>query len=486
VEVLAEVRNISLNVCEEEAGTGNIPPVARDDGSSERTPIDIGQPKNLDVMDNDYDPDNGPVSPIYLTGSPTTDRVGSSVSINGDQLYYDPGTLSYGEHDQIHYTISDGEDTDSATAYIRMVNKTAPITFTHTNLEGATYQPKWKGEYLDQVTGEHTFNVELATTPYVFEIKKEDVQISGGYENVLKEDDWIFKDVDEDKTGNKNSAELGLTYTDTSGNQAPDADIGLVSFDSGCSGGAPCTLQLSNDSSDPDGDPLTFSWDFGNGDTSTAENPAPVTYSSDGIYKIELIADDGALNNTDTCQVTLGSGAPGGYSSDCGGITLGGNENPNARFTARALNTEGSEHDYEFDAGGSSDPDGSISSYEWQVTDIQQSGGGTVVPIYYIDPSGEVVNGSFGNPRDDTVITYTIELTVTDNDGATDSVTETVSVTCNNTSGFGEVCITESTDGDGSLDGGGGDGGGTDGGGGGGGGELDDGGTTLEPVTEID
>ncbi|MGF1533429.1 MAG: PKD domain-containing protein [Bernardetiaceae bacterium] len=42
----------------------------------------------------------------------------------------------------------------------------------------------------------------------------------------------------------------------------------------------------------------TFSWDFGNGVTSQERDPAPVTYSQEGIYTITLIASAGSCSGT--------------------------------------------------------------------------------------------------------------------------------------------------------------------------------------------
>lgn len=46
-------------------------------------------------------------------------------------------------------------------------------------------------------------------------------------------------------------------------------------------------------SSDPDADPLTYAWNFGDGGTATGVNPAPHTYASTGTYAITLNIADG-------------------------------------------------------------------------------------------------------------------------------------------------------------------------------------------------
>ncbi len=51
--------------------------------------------------------------------------------------------------------------------------------------------------------------------------------------------------------------------------------------------------------------PLTWSWDFGNLQTSTLQNPAPVSYPKAGQYKVQLIA-----TNTKGCSDTTDKGIP--------------------------------------------------------------------------------------------------------------------------------------------------------------------------------
>ncbi|AGB15766.1 PKD domain protein,LVIVD repeat protein [Halovivax ruber XH-70] len=87
----------------------------------------------------------------------------------------------------------------------------------------------------------------------------------------------------------------------------------------------------------------------------------------------------------------------------------GGNESPSADFdvspSAPAVGETVS-----FDGSASTDPDGSITGYEWNLGD------GTTM-------SGETVEHSY-----DTAGEYTVELTVTDDSGSSDSTADTVTV----------------------------------------------------------
>jgi glucose/arabinose dehydrogenase len=61
-------------------------------------------------------------------------------------------------------------------------------------------------------------------------------------------------------------------------------------------GTAPFTVQFSsNGSNDPNGLPLNYSWDFGDGSTSTAANPTK-TYANNGKYTVQLTVNNGTYS----------------------------------------------------------------------------------------------------------------------------------------------------------------------------------------------
>ncbi|MFC9041423.1 PQQ-dependent sugar dehydrogenase [[Kitasatospora] papulosa] len=77
------------------------------------------------------------------------------------------------------------------------------------------------------------------------------------------------------------------------------------------SGTSPLTVRFSSaGTSDPDGDPLTYAWKFGDGGTSTAAGPSH-TYTADGQYTAELTVSDGTGRTaTASVAVTVGNTAP--------------------------------------------------------------------------------------------------------------------------------------------------------------------------------
>jgi len=74
------------------------------------------------------------------------------------------------------------------------------------------------------------------------------------------------------------------------------------------SGKAPLTVAFSSaGSADPEGQPLTYRWDFGDGATSTAANPSH-TYASSGRYTARLTTSDGGQSTaSDPLTITAGS-----------------------------------------------------------------------------------------------------------------------------------------------------------------------------------
>jgi PKD repeat protein len=121
------------------------------------------------------------------------------------------------------------------------------------------------------------------------------------------------------------------------------------------SGSAPLTVAFDGrSSSDPDGDLLTYDWDFGDGSAhSSAANPTH-TYASAGTYTARLTVDDGTGRRPSTTV----------------GIQVGGNQAPTATIDAPAdesLSTGGQRIDLR---GAGSDPeDGALTgaSLSWEV-----------------------------------------------------------------------------------------------------------------------
>jgi PKD repeat protein len=107
---------------------------------------------------------------------------------------------------------------------------------------------------------------------------------------------------------------------------------------------------------DPDGDDLTYFWDFGDGYTTEGEfdayriNFACHTYADAGVYTVTITVSDGSLETTDSMTATVNEPIPG--------------EAPVAFIDAIAPNPadEGTPVDF---SGHGEDADGTVVGYLW-------------------------------------------------------------------------------------------------------------------------
>ncbi|MCB1045055.1 MAG: pre-peptidase C-terminal domain-containing protein [Acidobacteria bacterium] len=174
-------------------------------------------------------------------------------------------------------------------------------------------------------------------------------------------------------------ATLTASYQ-TSSNQAPNA-----SFTSSVNG---LTVNLTDTSTD-DGSISSWSWNFGDGTTSSQRNPSK-TYSSGGTYTITLtVTDNGGLTDSASSNVTVT--AP--------------NIPPTASFTQSINNLS-----VNF-TSTSTDQDGTITSHSWNFGDGSTSSS--------TNPSRTYASAG----------TYTVSLTVTDNGGLSNTTSKSITVT---------------------------------------------------------
>jgi glucose/arabinose dehydrogenase len=176
------------------------------------------------------------------------------------------------------------------------------------------------------------------------------------------------------------------------------------------SGLAPLTVRFSSaGSSDPDGDPLSFSWDFGDGSPpSSAASPQHV-YDQNGTYDARLTVNDGA----------------GGTSTDDVTITVG-NRPPVASIDAPAPTFRYAVGDTVTLSGSAVDPeDGSLpgSSLSWTVT-IQHCPGGSCHTHPFLSTDGATAPFQVPDHGDDSF--FAVTLRARDSGGLTGEDTATI------------------------------------------------------------
>lgn len=160
--------------------------------------------------------------------------------------------------------------------------------------------------------------------------------------------------------------------------------------------GIPVTL-IAAGSSDPNNDPLTYTWDFGDGATSDPVTSLTTfhTYTSLGEFPVTLTVSDGRGGTGTSNTVVLITNAPqnappiadagGPYVAEAGGIIP-------------------------FSAAGSIDPDSNSMFYHWDFGDGGSADG--IAPMYAYTSDG----------------TWPVTVTVTDSVGASDQDTTTATI----------------------------------------------------------
>jgi PKD repeat protein/type 1 glutamine amidotransferase len=151
--------------------------------------------------------------------------------------------------------------------------------------------------------------------------------------------------------GRGGTGEATLSVVVTQGNRAPTVTASRNPAGSVLAGTA---VAFSAVGTDADGDPLTYSWNFGDSGTSTSQNPSH-TYTAAGTYNAVVTVSDGR----------------GGTGSATVGVTViadGENQNPTVTANRTPTGNQRVGIPISFTANGT-DPNGDTLTYSWNFAD---------------------------------------------------------------------------------------------------------------------
>jgi len=192
----------------------------------------------------------------------------------------------------------------------------------------------------------------------------------------------------------------GAVFSTSGIPEPPGAPIASFAFSPAAPKVGEAVMFDASASYDPDGEIISYSWDFGDGATATGENTTH-TYATHGTYRVTLtLTDNDGLTGTQTRPVRIRT-----Y--------------PVAAFTYSPLDPRETQT-VTFDASASYDPDGFIFGYYWDFGDKTIGVGRTTSHAYQ------------------TLGSYDVSLTVTDNDGLTNTIVNPITVLA----GIHDVAIT--------------------------------------------
>ncbi len=147
-----------------------------------------------------------------------------------------------------------------------------------------------------------------------------------------------------DPKGATGTATVEIVVTNPPGNVAPTVEAA----GDPTAGKPPLAVQFSATGTDPDGDPLTYSWDFGDGGRSLLQNPSH-TYANAGTYTATVTVSDGRGGTaTDTVVVTVGNRAP---AVELTAMPVSGTAPLTVQFSAAGSDPDGDALTYQFDFG---------------------------------------------------------------------------------------------------------------------------------------
>jgi cytochrome c len=370
LEVTAGV--VEDEACGNEPSEGGAPELqAFADPSSGASPL------HVNFSATALDPDGGEIVSYKWVFDDGSSAFGTSVSRT---------FTAVGEH-TVTITVRDDQGQESSKELTVTVGASAPPEFIEAGADrtsgAAPLTVSFHAVAEDPDGGKVTYRWEFGDGGMAFGAEAEHTYLTQGT--------FTAKVTATDPGGSSASREIVITVSDPPGNRAPSVEGGAT-WDPG---NAPREVLFTAQGTDPDGDTLTYAWDFGDDSDPVSGRTARHVYAHNGVYAATVTATDrGGL--TGTAQVTVTIGNPAGNQAP----TVQAEADPVSGTVPLNVNL----------TAAGSDPDGDPITYVWAFGDGVQ-GAGPQVTHTYTEPG-----------------TYTATVTVKDPGGKTGTATVTITV----------------------------------------------------------
>jgi len=289
-----------------------MPPVATNDSYE----VEAGSTLNVaspGVLSNDSDPNNDPI--IALLDSDVSNGV---LSLNADGSFSFSPNSGFDGVDSFTYHASDGTNNSNIVTVTITVNPTNKVHLENLEITNSGNK-RWTGKVTITIFGENDNSVYEATVLGTWSGGSSGtascVIDSAGQCKVSKstKGNNLTFTVD-DISGSDVTYDSSLNNVDTSITINKDGTIPGQNTPPSANSGGPYTgitntimVFDGSGSTDPDGDSLTYLWNFGDGNIGSAVNPSHA-YTSDGTYNVTLeVTDSEGATDINSTTVLISS-----------------------------------------------------------------------------------------------------------------------------------------------------------------------------------
>lgn len=173
----------------------------------------------------------------------------------------------------------------------------------------------------------------------------------------------------------------------TPGNDAPTVNLTATP----AAGPAPLNVTLNANATDPEGDALSYSWDFGNGGKAEGKAKQTIAYTDVGSYTATVTVSDGTQKTSDQVLIKVNENPAPPSNGGPQDVTI---------TTTPATLTGPAPFEVSFSASAT-DPEGDKLIYVWEFGDETMAGGATATHVYQQAGSytGSVTVGDAGGSK---------------------------------------------------------------------------------------